>query len=126
VGAPCSSASISQVNRNLISRTRLSSTIHDSAVVTSDTPKKKWWLCTPLGAGTMAFNKLTRDHSTMKYADLALAVWLVLTIFGIPARSRKFRDCRWGEHVKKLATSDWQIISISVTLGALAPNTSFR
>jgi hypothetical protein len=62
----------------------------------------------------------------MKYADLALAVWLVLTIFGIPARSRKFRYCRWGEHVKKLATSDWQIISISVTLGALAPNTSFR
>ena len=62
-----------------------------------------------IGAGTMAFNKLTQDHSTMKYADLALAVWLMLTIFGIPARSRTFRDCRWGEHVKKLATGDWQI-----------------
>ncbi len=45
----------------------------------------------------------------MKYADLALAVWAILTIFEIPARARTFRTIRWGDNIKPLATGDWLI-----------------
>lgn len=63
------------------------------------------------GAGAMLFKKLVDEHSTMKYADLALAVWCIVTIFGIPARARTFRNIRWGESpgIKLLSTGDWVI-----------------
>ena len=64
------------------------------------------------GAGAMLFKKLVDEHSTMKYADLALAVWLIVTIFGIPARARTLRNVRWGETpgIKLLSTGlDWVI-----------------
>ena len=45
------------------------------------------------GAGMMVFKTIFEDHATMTYANLALAVWAILTIFGIPARARTFRTC---------------------------------
>ena len=48
------------------------------------------------GAGMMVFKTIIEGSETMKYADLALAVWCILTIFGIPARARTFRTIRWA------------------------------
>ena len=59
------------------------------------------------GAGMMVFKTIIEGSETMKYADLALAVWAILTIFGIPARARTFRTVRWGDNIKPLATGDY-------------------
>ena len=61
------------------------------------------------GAGVILFNAVLQDYETMKYADLALAVWCILTTFGIPARARTFRTVRWGENIKLMPNGDWMI-----------------